>query len=295
MRTSKTKFAVVAMLCLLLIIHLLAVAGACLLVYNVAGDQSIVICAALVVVTVLIDVGVIRYALDVFKRSEEAYAANVTRELERSLSEYKEQAERDKRVTQSVGAAVEQHIRSAREALASQNIDKMREHVRQCLKIVSAAEPSSCHNVVVASVLQSKARQCAESNVRLVTEVTLPAHLAMDDIEVASLFFGLIDNALMECEELRGSQDPEGTSTEPLSIVVRSNIHAGQIFVEASNPCRAGAGDRRRVALRRADATVTHGLGTVVVSDIAARHGGVVEFTERDDVFHARAMIPLTQ
>lgn len=287
--------AVVAMLCLLLIIHLSAVAGACLLVYNDAGEQSIVICAVLVAVTVLIDVGVIRYALGVLRRSEEAYAADVTRELERSLSEYKEQAERDKRVTQSVGAAAEQQIRAARQALAAQDIDKMRDHVRQCLKIASAAEPSSCHNAVVASVLQSKARQCEESNVRLVTEVTLPAHLAMDDVEVASLFFDLIDSALVECEELKGEQGPAGVENEPLSIVVRSSIQAGQIFVETSNPCKVGASDRRRVALRRADATVTHGLGTVVVSDIAARHGGVVEFAERDGIFYARAMIPLAQ
>lgn len=293
MRLGTRRCAIVAVLCLMLVLHVVAVIGACAFVNTQVDAQSLVLSAALVLMTAFIDIGVVRYLLGVLRRSEQAYTADVTRDLEESLVEYREQAERERLVAQEVGAEVEQQIASAREALASGNITATDNYLHEGMEAAAQAQVSHCDNVVVASVLESKARQCAESGVDLVSAVVLPDDLPMEDAEVAAIFFNLIDNALHECEALIATTPESQGHGEPLRITVRSDIQAGQLFVEVTNPCRKGAEAKRQAAARRVDATVFHGLGTSIVSDIAVQHGGVAEFAERDGTFVADVMIPL--
>jgi sensor histidine kinase regulating citrate/malate metabolism len=138
-------------------------------------------------------------------------------------------------------------------------------------------------------VLASKARSCAEANITLDAQVALPAEMPIDDIELASVFFNLIDNALHECVALAQEEDaPKPT------ITVRANTLAGQVFVEVSNPCRSGAEGKMREAGKSVDSTRTHGWGVDIVQNVAKKYHGIASFAENNGVFTAQVMLPLS-
>lgn len=292
MRVDREKWPLVTSLLLLLVLHLWAVINACICIGNESDDVSVtsyVITAVLVITTGVIDVGVVVHLLGMLKREEIAYTADVTKELEESLEEYREQAERERRIAENIGTVVECQVMMAREALARGDLVMANALLNEGRSTTAASQVARCENVVVSSVLESKTRQCAEAGVELVSDVRLPKDLTMDDVELAALFFNLIDNALHECEHVRVDDH------RPPQIVVRGSVEAGQVFIEVRNPCREGAAQKQRVASKRADVTLLHGLGTSIVSDIAARHGGIAEFTDHEGTFVADVMFPLNQ
>ena len=106
MRVDREKWPLVISLLLLLVLHLWAVINACICIGNESDDVSVtsyVITAVLVITTGIIDVGVVVHLLGMLKREEIAYTADVTKELEESLEEYREQAERERRIAENIG------------------------------------------------------------------------------------------------------------------------------------------------------------------------------------------------
>lgn len=287
------------------LLNLVSVVAACLFIGD-KGPKTTIHMIAFALVTVVIDIAVMMQLLNTVTRAGKLYDVDVTNSLERSLVEYREQAARDESIARDAGASVEQHLARARTALSSGDVEATQDQMLRGVSLSTDKIAARCDNVVVASVLASKARQCADLGIRLVSSVTLPEQMDLDDVEVASLFFNLIDNAMCECEELRGDGDHDGgdragdhdrdgavTADDEPVIAVEARIQAGQLFMKVTNPCRKGAENRRRNAVQKADATMYHGLGTGIVEDISQRHGGITEFRERDCAFIAIVMIPL--
>lgn len=237
----------------------------------------------------VIDVAVIRYLLATLKRAEHAYSQDLNRKLEESFQSYRQEAEREDRLTQEVVQAVERELAQARSALASQSFNSVDDHLRAGLAIASQAHVAYCDNVTVSAVLESKSRQCENAGVTMRARVSLPQELPLPDIDVAALFFNLIDNALHECEELLKVGKADGRPV----IDVRSQMRANQLFLEVDNPTRAGGDARRRDAARHARRRGGHGWGTQVVSAVVDQYGGIAEFREDGGVFTADVMIPL--
>lgn len=261
----------------------------------------------------IVDASAARYLLQALHRSETVYAADVSTRLERSLEGYRLVAEHDERLVQEVGRAVEKELLRARKALAQRRAAAVDEHLRTSVGIASLTRPPYCDNVAVSAVLDSKARQCEEAGVGFDAKVDVPADLALPDVEVAAVFFNLIDNALHECEALneRGG-DATSISAEPNraadtspegapAVSVRAKVQTGQLFVEVSNPCRtegptwrhAGRNVWQKAMRRRSDTSREHGWGTEIVSTIAREHSGIAEFETHDRTFVATVMIPL--
>lgn len=261
--------------------------------YNISTADTrtgdLLISIAIAVVVGLIDAGAARYLLAALKRSEEAFAASVNEQLERSFDEYRASAEEEERLVEEISAGVERELAHAREALAAGRSSEVSDHLQQGLSIASQIHATHCDNVPIAAVLDGKARQCAAAGIALDIQVDLPSDIGLPDVETAAIFFNLIDNARHECEAL-----VEAGEEKPLSIHVRSLIGAGQLIVEVTNPCRTGASRRRSKVLSK-EPLRTHGWGTSIVEDIARTHGGIAEYTEKDGTFSASVMIPLPQ
>ena len=250
---------------------------------------EIVICTVAPLAAALLDVWVATRTSKTLRACEAAYEADVARDLQTSLEEYRSASRDDRTLTQQIGTRVEGELAWAREALVSGEPNKAQQHLSVGLEIASQAHAPICENAIVAAVLSSKARQCSTAGVALQPEVRLPASLPIGNTELASLFFNLIDNALHECEALL---EEESTHQEP-TICVRSFVQAGQLYIEVANPCRPGAERRRRAALLNADSTMFHGLGSGIVAEIAHSKGGLTEHEEHHGRFVVRVMIPL--
>jgi len=237
------------------------------------------------------DAAIIRYLLAALERAERAYSQDVSRKLEQSFELYRLEAAQEDRLAQEIGRSVEKELAQARAALSEQHVREINDHLRASLAITSQSHASYCDNVTVSAVLESKARQCTRSGVVLLARVSLPQGLPLPDVDVAALFFNLIDNALHECVELTKLAMPH---VEP-KIEVRSQIRAGQLFLEVENPSRKGGNARRISATRNARGRIKHGWGTQVVSSIVEQYGGIAEFKEGPDTFTASVMIPLPE
>lgn len=237
------------------------------------------------------DAAVTRYLLAALKRAESAYAQDVSRKLEESFEHYRLEASHEEQLIQEIGSAVNEELSQARTALAQQRLSKVDDHLRTSVAIASQTHHSYCDNMTVSAVLESKARQCKRAGVELRAHVSLPHELSLPDVDVAALFFNLIDNALNECRDLIERDELHG---EPL-IDVRSQTRACQLFLEVENPSREGGNTRRISAARNARGRAKHGWGTQVVSSIVDQYGGVVDFKEEEGAFIASVLIPLPE
>ena len=222
------------------------------------------------VVTVAIDIVSTRHLMRFLKRQEALYETEAATQLERSLEEYHAAAQAERQDTRALARTMEDELGSARAALATGDARDLDRHLQSSLAAASTAQTAPCENAIVAAVLASKARQCEGSGTAFHTQVYLPERLPLDETELASVFFNLVDHAL-----LKG---------EGRTVLVRSHIQAGQLFVEASTPCKSGAPAHRETT-----------VGTQIVADIARRHGGIAEFRKSDGNSVARVLLPLAQ
>ena len=261
--------------------------------HSLASNQmrglDTLITVAIAVVLAVVDAGAARYLLQALKRSEQVYAAGVSASLEESLTSYRALAEQERALAEEVGRAVEQELSEARTALAAGDFAEVDTHLQTGLAEASRTHAPYCEHVAVAAVLETKVRQCNEAGVTLDPYVSLPEELTLPDVEVAALFFNLIDNALHECESLAAD------GAEDLHIPVRGNVQAGQLFVQVTNPCRTGADARKHARERRKATGGQHGWGTDIVRTIARDHNGIAELGEKDGLFTAQVMIPLPE
>ena len=249
---------------------------------------DLVVTLAAAVGVAVIDAGVVQYLFAALQRAEAAYAADVSMQLERSLESYRVTTEREQTLAREVGRAVDEELARAREALNQGKAGDASAHLRQGLDIASQTRTVYCDNVPVAAVLETKERQCHEAGVGFEHHVKLPEELPLPDVEVAAVFFNLIDNALHECEAMLEGSEAGGLPT----VRVSSMVQAGQLYVEVANPCRKEAA-KARGAARRGGLLREHGWGTDIVTNIARGHGGLTQFEERNGVFTATVMIPL--
>lgn len=248
------------------------------------------ISVAIAVVVGLVDYSIARYLLSALNRLEAAYGYDVAKRLERSLAGYREESLREETIAKEIGASIASELDKARAALTRGDNAEVSSLMRSSLDIAASTAAPICENVTVAAVLASKTRQCSEEGVTLTSQVTLPEPLPLPDIDIAAIFFNLIDNALNECKSLMA----EGLVSDP-QIDVSSRIQAGQLFVKVQNPSHQGIDTKKRRAERRTSTSSQHGWGTEIVSSIAQEQGGIAEFAESEGRFVATVMIPLAQ
>ncbi len=238
----------------------------------------------------IVDFSIARYLLSALNRLEASYGYDVAKQLERSLAGYREESLHEEKLAKELGASIASELGKAHEALTQGDSTKVSDLMRASLDIASSASAPACENVTVAAVLASKSRQCGKEDVVLRPQIVLPEPLPLPDIDIAAIFFNLIDNALHECKSLM----EEGLVADP-QIDVSSRIQAGQLFVKVENPSHQGVDTKRERTKRRASTSWEHGWGTEIVSSIAQEQGGIAEFDESGGRFVATVMIPLVQ
>ena len=251
-----------------------------------------ILTTVLILASGVVDVATAYLMMRALDRSQAAYANDVTELLEASLEEYRAQTEHAARLVRAVGADVELQLAQAREALRHRNAAGVDACLSSGMQLASDTWTQVCENVVVAAVLLSKENQCKEMGVELVSEVSLPEELPIDDLELATVFFNLIDAALYECRMLMVEREPGEEAIERPTIRLSSLVWADQLFVEVCNPSRSHSRRHHRTK-HEPDSALFLNLGTANVAEVAKRHGGIAEFNEKDGTKEARVLIPL--
>lgn len=248
---------------------------------------DMVVSAAIALALGLADWYATHYLLQALDRIEQVYAQDVSQQLQQTLEHYRQLAEREEWRAREIGVGVETELAKAREDLAEGHAEDATKHLWLGLDIASDIKRPPCANVTVAAIMEVKARECEEAGVRLDSKIDLPQELPLQNAEVASLLFNLIDNALNECKALRA----ENPTYQP-EITLCGRIQAGQLFIQVRNPQRHHLAGEKRFKTRPQSES-QHGWGTDIVQDIAQNHGGLAEFESAGDTFTATVMIPL--
>ena len=255
---------------------------------SVSPISRLLVNGTLLVVSAAVDVSLIRYVMHSIDRATQAYAAQMSEELERTLARYQAETMQARQRTQEIGRTIASELEQARDAITAGDYEDASRHLRTGLSKASKSKTIPCDNAIVAAVLSSKERQCRNEGITMDAHVGVPECLPFPDTDIATILFNLVDNAMHECMALQA----DGSHESP-RISVRLMTLAGQLLVEVENPCRPGKDQQLRVRRRQARFDEQHGLGMGIISSIAESHGGLAEFEAGDDRFVATVMLPL--
>jgi two-component system sensor histidine kinase AgrC len=138
-----------------------------------------------------------------------------------------------------------------------------------------------CENEAANAVLSAKAEAMEREGLGLELAVSLPAELAVEDVDLCALLGNALDNAM---EGARGA----GGGT----VTVRCRADKGLLMLRVLNPAESQI--RPDLATTKTD-KLAHGFGIPGMREIAERYGGTLEAGAREGVFELLVCLPLPE
>lgn len=173
------------------------------------------------------------------------------------------------------------HLNAVLGLLERQETEKAQAYLAE-LTASSALQHSQrlCDNEIVNVVLASKCGEMARRGIRADLAVALPAQLPLADTDLCALLGNALDNAI---EAAQKASDK--------TITLRCRAERGMFMLLVQNPL---AGDERPDLRTTKKEKSLHGFGLVVMREITARYGGVMEAGPRGSLFELLLTIPLS-
>ena len=131
-----------------------------------------------------------------------------------------------------------------------------------------------CENYVVNAILSTYISKAREEGIEVNCRADIPAELAMEDMELGTVFSNTMDNAINACGKMEGSADRR------ISIDCRE--HFGQLHIQISNTY---AGEIEFDGEYPVSIREGHGFGTRSIAAIAKKYGGVFSFAAKNGLF----------
>lgn len=172
------------------------------------------------------------------------------------------------------------------EALAAGDGAKVRAHIAGAERVMRASSQRRCQHPVVDALLAAKAAWCAEEQIAIDVEATVPDDLSTPDVELCALFANALDNAVHACREVA-----EGSRW----IRVRAHPAHGHFLLEVENSC-AAEGDGVVACGNRVPCGAhsgwpsRHGHGLAIMRGIVERHDGELVCGRDGETFRLSAI-----
>ena len=171
---------------------------------------------------------------------------------------------------------INNQILAARHLISEGDTERSEHMLEQLLEQVSATkEYPYCAVPIINAILNEKNRLCEQHQIELVTDLSFPSDLHVDDVMLCSLFSNLLDNAIHAVEDM----DP-GKRWIRISAITEG----GFLVVKTRNPSGKPEPVKRG-----------HGKGTVILQEIAEMYGGMYQTEYWDGIFTAVVNIELNQ
>ncbi len=147
--------------------------------------------------------------------------------------------------------------------------------------IVETTLKKYCENVVANAVIRRYARRSENSGISFSVEANIPEQLPLTAPETGELFSNLLENAYEACEKVKCGAYialTVHTDHESLRLELRNSVAIQTVFHESGLPLTTKEGG---------------GAGTRSTATIVQRYGGMLRFTQEDDVFITQIILQL--
>lgn len=168
------------------------------------------------------------------------------------------------------------HHFSYLQALASKGqLDEIKDYLQTAQTDMDTITPNRfCENETVNLILSAFATKASLYNIHMTIEAALPESIAFSDTEICSLLSNGLENAINAAKLVTASQNPFirlrlYSKNKKLCIDIRNSFLYPPLFHE-DLPVSKEPG---------------HGFGTKSMAHIIEKHGGVYQFTVKDDCF----------
>ncbi len=138
-----------------------------------------------------------------------------------------------------------------------------------------------CKNDMVNSILTSYITKAENAGIKVECKANVPAEIAIDNLELASLYANLLENATEACNRLDKDQDK--------FINISTVFQDDSLRIQVENSCVKNLEFKGEFPVSTKD--IPSGIGTKSIADIATKHNGVFEFSENEGVFTARIVL----
>lgn len=152
-------------------------------------------------------------------------------------------------------------------------------------KIIMPLSSIDCGNGIVNAILNLEMTKAQTEGISIKTKLAVPSQLPFMDTELCSLISNLLDNAIEACVK--------GRFTDPV-IEVSIKQQQDNLFIRVVNPVDNELTDKERLELKTTkEESDLHGFGTKIISIIAKKYNGYVNYDIRDNQFIADVVLSL--
>lgn len=175
--------------------------------------------------------------------------------------------------------------------------EELRSYLSQLIASPALEQPLAyCDNHMINIILRAKQPQLSAGHIRLDTVISLPEKLPIRDIDLCTIFFNALDNAIEACEQL---------SAENRIIIIRAAAEKGLFVLQMENPVydalqykhnRTLSAKRNNIVSQTKQSfanKLEHGQGLSSIRDVVLHYQGSVEVKAEEHIFRLLICIPI--
>lgn len=136
---------------------------------------------------------------------------------------------------------------------------------------------SFCRNSIVNAVLNSKYNRAVQHQIDCFFHIDIDAMLAMDDVNLCSLFANTLDNAIEACLKIQDASQRK--------ISMKARYRNGAFSFELVNSRQGQILLQKGEIVSQKDDQANHGIGLKNVRSIVEKYGGNIDISYADDSF----------
>lgn len=215
-------------------------------------------------------------------------------QMTQAMYEGQEQSAREEREKADRAAENYQHLQKILSALEvcaqKEDLDGAHQLIAQEQKHLLHFLPERhfCQHELLDVILSQLEANAKQAGVRTEIQVTLPARLCLEDMDLCVLFGNLLENAMQACKALPANRR---------WLTLHIDRAGSMLAVTLDNSCRPGSVRRLETAEDRQTFYSAKrgyeepGIGISSICDIAAKYHGEAEFAYRDGAFYASVLL----
>ena len=147
----------------------------------------------------------------------------------------------------------------------------------------SVSPSIDCGNSVVMSILNMEKTKMEEKNIRLVTELNVPAVLPFKEVDLFSIIVNLVDNAI---EAIEREHMTDAT------VRIKMSLRREYFYIRVVNPVPENTDKASILKLSTSKGnTNEHGYGTKIIRRLAESYNGFSVFSVENGEFIAEVML----